>query len=106
MVSTVIFLDYAPKQNTRRIIAITFYGPLLRFFTALGLSNIVNPRSVDEVKVWYTENGFAGQGATYGHPPFGLKKSYDLQTELLPLSMFAFYLDHRCWCPSKALPFL
>ena len=69
-------------------------GLLLAIFTVLGLSNIVNPKTVDDVKVWYTENGF-GEGATNGNPPFGLVKSYDLQTEAASLSMFAFYMDHH-----------
>ena len=85
-----IWYDYMPKPLLRNVVAMLLWT-VGTFFGAVAIGNIVNPRPLGEVKVFYAENGLA-VGATRGNPPLAAEYSYDYRSSRAAIPLLRYYL--------------
>jgi len=84
---------YMPKPILRGITWIVLWT-LAAVFTVLGISNIVSPRPLGEVKLHYAEHGFSA-GETRGSPPLAPAYTYSFRDQGAELPMLRWYLMHH-----------
>lgn len=86
-----IIKDYSPRPLYTGVASMLLWT-LASVFAVIGLSNIISPKSVHEVKDFYALRGF-GVGAPSAPTPLTI--SYDLQQEPAELAMLSFYLQYH-----------